>query len=178
MTMIEAEYDTQTQLLVAALLEALPDPMDQIRLLANLASIETGPEPGAVLTAALTRRHALRAIASAVQNIEPTSSNEARRIIDRIGPLFEAEIERAADAGDRDAFREFRGLRMGALQHLQQRGSQLPELITHAFYASLSSAKLANMIYRDATRADELVRRNERVVNPYFMPKRIEALSQ
>lgn len=172
------DYQTQTTALLTALMAAVVDPLDQIRLLSNMASLDVpSTEQGAVMSASITRRLSLVALAEAVSNYEPTSSTEARRIADRIDPIFEAETRRCADASHRTTYRMLRRLRTAVMQHLQQRGSQLPELVTHTFHTELPAAVIANMIYGDYTRADELVRRNEPVVHPLFMPRRIESLA-
>lgn len=163
--------------LLTTLASAIPDPSDQIRLISQLADFHSSSSlPGAAMTAAAVRRASLEALAASVAAYQPQSSTDAQDVLDAILPLFDSEIEYAADAGDDATYRAMKSLRTAVVNDLQTRGSQLPELIEITLPSSMPSAYLANWLYQDATRSDELVRRNN-PIHPLFMPVLIEALA-
>ena len=67
-------------------------------------------------------------------------------------------------------------LRSAAVQDLNARGAQLPELVTILLPGSLPVLTLSNRLYGTADRSDELVQR-ARPIHPAFMPVRFQALS-
>ncbi|MCO6414820.1 hypothetical protein JYK14_01320 [Siccirubricoccus sp. KC 17139] len=127
--------------------------------------------------AALCRRAALSELALAVQDYAPASSDEASAALKRILPLYDAEIANAADRNDLDSCNELRSLRVIVTQDLQRRGMQLPEIMQVELPTSLPSLTIAQMLYGDGRRADELERRVD-TPHPLFFPTRFEALSR
>jgi prophage DNA circulation protein len=178
---------------VADLIEAtratINDPGDQIKALVPLAafaptvtpSSSTASIPGAIATAqiatgALIRRCTLASIANAVTVYNPTSSTEVQALIDRLVPLFDAEILFAADNDDLNSYLELRLLRTQTISNLQALGSQLPALITIKRPLALPSLLLSQQLYQTASRSDDLIRRSN-AINPCFLPTEFTALS-
>lgn len=167
---------------------AILNPADQIKALIPLCSYKApaAPEGTSRLstavravsegTAAVSRRAALTSLGLACADFEPTSSDETIKILNRITPLFEAEITYAADVGDLDAYVALRALASAVVDDLQTRGSLLPELIVVERTKSLPSLVLAHQLYRDADRSDDLIQRSG-AANPAFCPIKFTALS-
>lgn len=165
---------------VEQLRATINDPLDQIRLLVQLASFSQAVVAGDTVTqptAATCRRAALVSLANAVSDYQPSSSTEAEGILALVVPVFADEIRYAADAGDSLTYHALRTLRAAVVTDLQTRGSQLPEVITVSLKASQPSLVVAWNLYADANREVELVQRNPDVVHPAFMPVSFEALS-
>jgi prophage DNA circulation protein len=73
-------------------------------------------------------------------------------------------------------YNALRDLRGSVVRDLNTRGAQLPPIKTFAFSASLPSLTLANRMYRDSSRADELVVQAD-PIHPAFFPQEFSALA-
>ncbi|MBF0892206.1 DNA circularization N-terminal domain-containing protein [Gluconobacter sp. LMG 1744] len=175
------------QALTEALREAIADPGVQISLLWPLAScsvdvISSSAPIGAALataqteTAALCRRAALASIAQACSDWSPASSEDAEAMCSRVVALFEAEELIAADAQDDASWAALKALRVQVSQDLMKRAAKLPDIVTIQRNAPLPALTLAQQLYADGTRSDDLVNRAD-PVHPAFMPTEFEALS-
>jgi prophage DNA circulation protein len=67
-------------------------------------------------------------------------------------------------------------LHAAVTRDLTQRGRPLPRMVSYNTAASLPALALANRIYGDASRTDELIAEN-RAVHPLFMPAAGRALT-
>ena len=76
----------------------------------------------------------------------------------------------AADAGLDDLYRGWQAVAAIAVQDITQRAQQLPRLASYSLPGSLPSLTLAQRLYGDAARADELVALNN-VPHAAFMPR-------
>ena len=170
-----------------ALRGAIADPGTQIALLSQLAVYAPSVLPAASVTgddivtvrtatAALCRQAALLSIAVACSNWQPTSSNEAQVLRQRIGSMLDAEATIAADAGCDATWQALRALRAIVLQDLADRAAQLPDIITVTRNAPLPALVLAQQIYADATRTPDVIQRAN-PIHPAFMPTSFEVLS-
>ncbi|MBM9401543.1 DNA circularization N-terminal domain-containing protein [Gluconacetobacter azotocaptans] len=170
-----------------ALRVGIVDPGVQIDLLSVLTSCtpqvlaSSAPIGGAmatvqIATAALCRQAALVSIAMACADWQPTTSDEAEALRQRVGILLDDEATIAADAGNDATWQALRALRAQVLQDLADRASRLPDLITVTRNAPLPALVLGQQIYADATRAPELIQRAN-PIHPAFMPTSFEALS-
>jgi prophage DNA circulation protein len=175
------------QSVIASMVATIPDPGDQLRLLAVLAAYNpaivasTAPIGGAAAlaqtaTAALIRRAACAGLARAAAAYQPTSYNDAMARVDTLTGLLDAEALVAADAGDASSYGALRSLETAVVADLFARGANLPQLVTVTRARSLPALALAYQLYGDATRAPELVARAN-PVNGLFMPKSFEALA-
>ncbi|AQS84010.1 hypothetical protein A0U92_03630 [Acetobacter aceti] len=176
-----------SQSLTETLRSSVADPAAQISLLWPLAScspaIVTSSAPiGAAIatvqseTAALCRRSALASIAQACSAWLPSSSTEAQAMTENVVALFAAEELIAADAGDDLSYQALHALRAHVAQDLLGRAAKLPDIITITRNANLPALTLAQQLYADATRADEIVGRAD-PIHPAFMPTEFEVLS-
>ncbi|MFB0491945.1 prophage DNA circulation protein [Methylobacterium sp. OAE515] len=105
-----------------------------------------------------------------------TSRNEVDRVLGLVAAAFDVSQSAAADAGDAVGYRALVGLRAAMVRDLTDRSRPLPKLVTYTFGRGRSSLTLAQRLYGDAGRADELVAEND-VVHPLFAPRAGRALS-
>ncbi|HEX3809610.1 MAG TPA: DNA circularization N-terminal domain-containing protein [Rhizomicrobium sp.] len=182
-----AALATAAQGLAAALLAATVDPADGVRLLSALAEIEPpipfDPSQIGVSVAAmqfgcasLFRRAALAALVRAATSYQPASSDDAAALRDTIADALDAEILVAGDSADDQSFMALRQMRTAAIRDLNARGASLPPMTNFVFSAMLPALALANRIYRDAGRSDELVS-EANPPHPAFMPSQFRALA-
>jgi len=104
------------------------------------------------------------------------SRTEIDRVLALVAGAFDVSQNAAADAGDAASYRALVGLRALMVRDLTQRSRPLPRLVTYTFGRGRSSLTLAQRLYGDAGRADELVAENE-IVHPLFAPRAGRALS-
>jgi hypothetical protein len=69
------------------------------------------------------------------------------------------------------------GLNAALIQHLAATERQLPRVVSYLLASNLPSLAIANLLYADASRSDEIIKENG-VVHPAFCPRNILALSQ
>ncbi|GCE83070.1 DNA circularization protein [Komagataeibacter diospyri] len=173
--------------LTELLRSAITDPGTQIAQLAALAVYEidtltsAAPIGGAIstvqtATAMLCRQAALISIAQACADWQPTSSAEAVTLREQVGLLLDDEAIACADAGNDVSYQAIRALRAQVLQDLSTRAAQLPDVMTVTRNAPLPALVLAQQIYRNASRAPDLIRRAD-PIHPAFMPTSFEALT-
>lgn len=168
------------QALVGSLVAACANPADSIRLLGDL--IEFGSTGAASLSDEgqgfdeLFRRTAVAAMGAVASTYQPKSYNDAFATLQGLAAVIDDEITIAGDAGQDDTFTVLRALRVAVVTDLRGRGASLSPIKTFRTRASLPSLVMAQRFYRDASRADELVKQVD-VPSPLFMPTEIEALA-
>lgn len=172
---------------IAALLEATDDPRVAIRLLSALSdffpSAPTSATPigiaqGIMQTAlgCLARRSALAALVQASALYQPSSRDDAANLRDALCALIDAEILVAGDNGDDASYVALRSMRSAMVIDLNARGAALAPMQTFNFSANMPAPVLAQRIYRDPTRADQLVA-EANPPHPAFMPVSFAALA-
>lgn len=170
-----------------ALVASIADPADAIALLTPLASytpeaftsssaIGDAQATAQAATSALLRRLSLVAIAQVVARYAPASSDEALATLATVTVLVDAEITVAGDAGDDESYAALRALRQGVVTALTTTGATLPQLQTFTFKAPMPALVMANRLYGDAERQDELVQQAD-PIHPAFMPVTVKALA-
>jgi prophage DNA circulation protein len=163
------------------------DTADQVQLLAPLAAYSPTLLIGtsalavdviALQTAigAVCRRSALISLSRACAAYQPTSSNDASTLSGNVLPLFDAEVQVAADAGDGLSYGALRDLRSAVANDLATRGATLPALTQVTTPAPMPALSLAFTLYQDATRAEDLIARSA-AIHPAFLPTSFEALA-
>jgi len=171
-----------------ALVASIADPGSAISLLGPLASYTpaTFGGPGAIGTArqvaqaatsALLRRAALAAIGQVVATYVPSSYDEAMTTMGVVTGFIDAELLVAGDSGDDESYGALVALRQAVVKALTTTGATLPRLETFSFRTPINALSMANRLYRDSTRADELIQQAD-PIHPAFMPLTIEALSR
>ena len=182
------DFAVAAQALAASLLAATADPADSVRVLTNLADFSSAAATSSygIGTARATmqsgvgdlfRRAALAALCRAATQYQPSSSDDALALRTAICALLDDEILIAGNEGADLTFNALRVLRSAVVQDLTQRGSGLAPLATVSSPSVVPAPVIAQRLYRDSTRSDELViEANPR--HPAFMPTSFTALSQ
>ncbi len=177
-----APFTNAVQGLATAILNVSSTPGDALRGLQTLASFTpVGPASGAAATmqgacSDLFRRAAASAMAVASSNYQPQSSDDATAVRTQVLDVLDAEMTTAGDQFEDGVFSALRTLRAQAIQDLNARGALLPNLQVVTVPASLPALALAQRLYRDPSRSDELVARVV-PVHPAFMPRSFNALA-
>lgn len=180
-------YTKTAHALAAAVAAAAPSPPDAVRLLLNLlrtvraASIPTASTPAAVTMAGasydLFRRALVIALAQAAARYQPTSYDDAVAIRAQVVQELDTEIGVAGDKGQDATYNALRALRAAIANDLARRGANLAHLAGVTMPQSMPSLLLAQRLYRDANRADELVAQAA-PIHPAFMPRTFKALAR
>jgi prophage DNA circulation protein len=182
-----AAFSTAAQGVASALLASTVNPADGLRLLALLANFtpdvatpnsQIGAAMATMQTACgdLFRRAAVVALATASSTYQPTSYNDAQNVKMTVTGLLDDEITTAGDEGDDSTYGALRTLRQTVVTDLTTRGANLAQTTTFKFGASLPALYLANRIYQDSTRSDQLVAQAN-PIHPAFMPQSFQALA-
>jgi prophage DNA circulation protein len=172
-----AELVAAMQALVAAVGDTASDPADRVRLMAAMAVAEA-PQGGDGALAAVARRAALAALARAAAAYAPASYDEALALRSTVCGLLADEEVIAADAGEDTVAAALRDLRGAVYRDLTARGASLSPLRQVTLAASLPAEVLAQRLYGDAGRADELVEMAGDPPNPVFMPTSFKGMAR
>jgi prophage DNA circulation protein len=105
-----------------------------------------------------------------------TSREDVDRILARVNAAFEASIDFAADNSDGLTYQSLIILHAAVVRDLQDRSRPLPRMVAYGFGRSFPALVLANRLYGDAGRSDELIDENKSL-HPLFMSQSIRALS-
>ncbi|HDR8944325.1 TPA: DNA circularization N-terminal domain-containing protein [Burkholderia vietnamiensis] len=181
------DFTGAVQGVTSAVLAATNDPSDSVRLLAKLATFSPandtttsviGMAMGSVegACADLFRRTSIGAVAQASASYQPISSDDAAQIRDFVTGLIDSEMGIAGDSGADQTYEALSALRAAVVADLNRRGAALSSIKTFEVAQPMPSLALATRIYRDPTRADELVSEAD-PVHPAFMPTTFKALA-
>lgn len=180
-------FTASVQGVTAAVLAATNDPMDSIRLLSTLSTFvpDAGTTTSVIGTAMgdmqsacsdLFRRTSIGSVAQASSAYQPTSSDDAGRVCDLVTDLIDAEMTVAGNQGEDETYEALSTLRAAVVADLNKRGAGLSSIKTFSLPEPLPSLALAMRLYRDSTRADELVAQAN-PIHPAFMPPTFKALA-
>lgn len=106
-----------------------------------------------------------------------TSRQDVAAALAAINGAFESAEEFAADNKDPTSYQALIGAHAAIVRDLTTRAKPLPNMITYSFGRVMTSHTLANRLYGDASRCDELVQENK-AIQPAFMPISGTALSE
>jgi prophage DNA circulation protein len=182
-----AAFAAAAQGVAVSVLASCVNPADGLRLLGQLANFTPAvPTPNSLVGAAMStmqgacgdlfRRAAVVALATASSSYQPTSYNDAVTIRETVTGFIDNEITIAGDEGDDSTYGALRALRQAVVTDLVARGANLAQVTTFTFGAPLPALYLANRIYQDPTRSDQLVAQAN-PVHPAFMPASFQALA-
>lgn len=183
----QTTFANAAQGIVTALAASAASPADAIRLLTGLLAYAPMPIVGSSQVALaqttmqnccadLFRRATVAQIAVSATTYQPTSADDASAMRDSITALLDSEITIAANQGEDGVYVALRTLRQSVVADQDARGSGLASVVTFSFGNTLPALTLANRLYRDATRSDELVAQAN-PVHPAFCPTSFKALS-
>jgi prophage DNA circulation protein len=182
------DFAAAAHALLSSLTASTSDPADAIRLLSQLVSYKpvnvtsaspTGQAMGTMQAAAndLFRRAVITEMAEAATTYQPASADDAVRIRDVLCAALDAEITLAGDQHQDATFNALRMLRTAVVQDLTVRATGLPNIVTISTPATMPATALAHQLYRDPSRADELVTQAN-CPHPAFMPTSFKGLSK
>ncbi|WP_424138162.1 hypothetical protein [Roseomonas chloroacetimidivorans] len=172
-----AELVGAVQGLVAAVGETASDPADRVRLMGALATTQA-PKGGHEALAAVVRRAALGALARASAEYRLGSYDEAMALRSTVCGLLADEEIAAADAGEDVVAGALRDLRGAVYRDLTSRGASLSPMRSLSVPAPVPALILAQRLYGDATRADELVAECGDAPNPVFIGGEFKVLAR
>jgi prophage DNA circulation protein len=183
-----SDFATAAQALAAAVNSSAVDPADAIRMLGGLAAFTpSDPTGSAAIGAAMAtmqrasgdlfRRAAVVALARASSAYQPISSDDAAEVRAAVCDALDREIEIAGDQGEDATFNALRKLRAAVVTDLNSRGAGLPDTAAVQMSTPIPAPVLAQKLYRDASRSDELVSVSD-CVHPAFLPLNFNALSK
>jgi hypothetical protein len=132
--------------------------------------------PAGALVAATGVRLALVEMCRILARSTFTSRQEVETALVRINAAFEPAEEYAADQRQASVYRALVALHGATVRDLTQRSRPLPRMTTYAFSRRRPVLAIAQRLYGDASRADEL-RSENKTVHPLFMPASGRALS-
>lgn len=175
------------QAAISLLVAAATNPADGVRLLAQLAgffpNLPNGPsvigQASAEMQTAfatMLRRTTLAGLVRVAATYQPQSEADASNVRLTICGLLDAEALLAGDAGDDLSYMALTEAMGTVAAILDAAGAQLPPMQQFTFQRSQPSLVLAQRIYQDSTRADELVA-EAAPPHPLFMPLSFMALS-
>ncbi len=182
------DFASAAQALAAALYASAVNPADAIRLLSSLTDFtpsgQTSSAPIGVAMATvqnatgdLFRRAAAVALARASAEYQPSSADDAAAVRDAVCTVLDKEITTAGDQGLDATFNALRALRSAVVQDLAEKGASLATITTVTTHQSVPAPVLAQRLYRDPSRSDELVVQAD-PPHPAFMPTAFKALSK
>lgn len=106
-----------------------------------------------------------------------TSRDQIDGYIDTMRENFDGAIVVAADSVDNVAYRALIALKGAVINDLSTRAIPLPRLVNYTLAQRLPALYLAQRIYQDGSRANEIVTEND-VIHPAFCPLQLRVLSQ
>jgi prophage DNA circulation protein len=174
---------------VEAMRAGITDPADQVRVLLGISAFQASyatPIPGSQATsagivaaamAAACRRAALVSLARASAAYQPVSYDDAVNIRTLVCAALDTEITAAGDAGEDDTYLAFKALRASVIRDLTSRGASLPTVVTVTTKMPLPSLVLAQRLYQDASRSDQIAAETG-VPHPAFCPTTVQVLSR
>lgn len=87
-----------------------------------------------------------------------------------LNAAFEAAAEAASDNLDAGTYMAIVQLQADVVRHLAETASLLPRVIDYTMPSVMTAHRLAQVLYSDGSRSDELIAENK-VVHPAFMPR-------
>ncbi|MDK8187781.1 MULTISPECIES: DNA circularization N-terminal domain-containing protein [Sphingomonas] len=178
----EADYAIAVATLLAALAAACADPADALRLLTQLlaytpVSVDAATAPGRAVTA-LFKLSVTIELTRAAAAYQPSSYEDAFARLVEVTAAIDVAIDAAGNAAQDGLYTALRTLRAAVVEDLRTRGASLAHVRTFTVAAPLPALALAQRLYRNAGRADELVgEAGDACVSPLFMPTNIQALA-
>lgn len=133
--------------------------------------------PSAILLVQLAEYYSLVMEGRIIAAMTFTSSNQVENLITEIHSEFEHAQDNAANENDATVYLALINLHASITNLLVSSTYALPRIVQYRLGKSVPSLLLAQILYSDGSRADELLQENN-VVHPAFMPVIGTALSQ
>lgn len=151
--------------------------LPQIETVRRVAASYTATSLGAIMTKDTLIQLALATTGQVISNMVFTSRQDVDRIRLAVNKAFEDIEEVIADQMDAMTWRAVVALHAAITNHLTETARPLPRMLNYRFNVTMPSLALAQRLYGDASRADEL-RGENKIVHPAFCLREGQALSQ
>lgn len=162
-------------------------PLDALRAFETLAAFTADVDYGSTITPARTRasgnqaamealmrRAAVVEAARGTPDVQLASYSEADALRTRLSGLLDDQITAAADALQDDDAQALADLRAEVVRDLTLRAGQLRVVQTFTPIGTVPAVLIAQRLYGDGLRADEIVARNSVIEHPGFVPGGVE----
>ncbi|HBA7687770.1 TPA: multidrug DMT transporter permease, partial [Escherichia coli] len=164
------------QTVITTLAEATGSDTEKIRVMAEIASAEDGTyyegETANAISSAVQaciRTLAAGAMLWRLMQYTPRSHDEGRQMMQGARTVTETVLLLLADRADDDSYDALNAQYTQFVTHWQENYLSLSDVMTVTTRSAQPSLSLANRLYQDASRADELVQAAS-PVHPAFMP--------
>lgn len=124
--------------------------------------------PGQAVAHLLTQQTLIQ-MARLASITEFDSRDDALKVLNRVSAAFAPAEEDIADEQDAMVYRAIVSLRAATVRDLAERGRQLPRVVGYSFADTMPSLWIANRIYSDGSRSEQLHGENK-WVHPAFCP--------
>ena len=170
---------TAIGILTDSVVSAAANPSDAVRLLSILASYMPPDSSGAVgaRVGARCRQCSISSLSLASESYYLTSSTDALTLLYLITDLIDAEILYCGNNFLDQTFTALNRLRSAVTTDILARGASLAPLKSVSFKSNLPAAVIAQRLYRDGSREDEIITRVD-PPNPLFMPQSMTVLAR
>ena len=191
---VAASYSGASNMLgaLSAIVEAMrggmTDPADQVRVLLGMAGFSV-PYPPTSTTGTGAAQQVMRtamtdaclqavavSLALASSSYQPASYDDAAAVRTAVADALGLAVTAAGDAGNDATYMALKGLRAAVIRDMTVRGASLPTVVAVSFPLNLPSLVIAQKLYGDAGRADEIAAESG-AVHPAFCPMAFQALS-
>lgn len=159
------------------LLREIPAKLSAISYVREQLFLEqpTGPIANAVVQTAILM--CLSTESRILTATEFTSRDAVEEMMRVMKVAFDTARDIASDVMDSQAYQNLTLLSGALTQHLSSTARPLPRVITFRVSKSYPAMPLANLLYHDPSRWEEMVAENKTVHNPAFMPRVLRGLS-
>jgi prophage DNA circulation protein len=104
------------------------------------------------------------------------SKQDVLALMQKMKIAFDAARDEASDRMDSATYQNLTYLAGSLINFLNSVALRLPSIVNFSYQQNYPSYTLANLIYQDASRSEELISENQ-VVHPLFMPRQVIGLS-
>ncbi|WP_447510497.1 DNA circularization protein [Citrobacter gillenii] len=117
------------------------------------------------------------AMTSSAADANPTSRDESEQLAQRVSQQLDEALLLVGDRADDELYNALLSIRTAFISTMMNRSSGLSDLMLVTMAQPIPALTLANRLYQDASRADELIQ-EALVPHPAFMPLTMKVLRQ
>ncbi|HED1307161.1 TPA: DNA circularization protein [Kluyvera ascorbata] len=117
------------------------------------------------------------AMTSSAADANPTSRDEAEQLAQRVSQQLDEALVVVGDRADDELYNALLSIRTAFISTIMERSSGLSDLMSVTMTQPIPALTLANRLYQDASRADELIQ-EALIPHPAFMPLTMKVLRQ
>ncbi|HGK7505385.1 TPA: hypothetical protein ACJ569_001271 [Kluyvera cryocrescens] len=117
------------------------------------------------------------AMTSSAADANPTSRDESEQLSQRVSQQLDEALLLVGDRADDELYNALLSIRTAFISTMMNRSSGLSDLMLVTMAQPIPALTLANRLYQDSSRADELIQES-RVPHPAFMPLTMKVLRQ